>query len=241
MANVIFKVGTKSLFDELEQKDTNTLYWLTDTNEIYKGDALFGVGREATTSAAGLLSAQDKEKLDALVAGTVAGLVPVDATVVIADGDSGTKTIGVQISKDAGNQLQVKDDGIFVSGAGTVSPAEYVIKKLDSATEGFSASYQLQKTVSSIPTFVGDIINIPKDLVVQSGSVQTVTDTDDPYSGAQIGDTYIDLVLNDTSASHIYIPAKGLVDTSKFASADTVSGMQDTIDGLSESLVWGSL
>ena len=36
MANVIFKVGTKALYDALEQKDSNTLYWLTDTREVYK-------------------------------------------------------------------------------------------------------------------------------------------------------------------------------------------------------------
>ena len=40
MANVIFKVGTKALFDALEQKDTNTLYWLEDVQELYKGNLL---------------------------------------------------------------------------------------------------------------------------------------------------------------------------------------------------------
>ena len=46
--NVIFKVGTRDLYNALEQKDTNTLYWLTDVKEIRKGEDLFGVGREAT-------------------------------------------------------------------------------------------------------------------------------------------------------------------------------------------------
>ena len=91
MANVIFKVGTKSLYNALEQKDTNTLYWLTDTKEIYKGDTLFGTGSAATQTAAGLLSAEDKVKLDELVAGTIAGLTPVDATILIADDGSGGK------------------------------------------------------------------------------------------------------------------------------------------------------
>ena len=27
--NVIFKVGTKAVYDVLQQKDANTLYWLT--------------------------------------------------------------------------------------------------------------------------------------------------------------------------------------------------------------------
>lgn len=234
MANVIFKVGTKALFTALEQKDTNTLYWLIDTKEIYKGDVLFGTGSTATEAAAGLLSAEDKAKLDALASGSFSGLTPVDATIVIADGEAGAKTIGVQISKEPGNQLQVKPDGIYVAGNGTVDAPEYIIKKLDTATEGFSASYQLQKTVGKDSTLVGDIVNIPKDLVVQSGSIQTVTEADVPYSGAQVGDTYIDLVLNDPDASHIYIPTKGLVDTSNFATAESVSGIQAVIDSLPE-------
>ena len=47
MANVIFKVGTKALFDALEQKDTNTLYWLEDVQELYKGNLLFATGKTA--------------------------------------------------------------------------------------------------------------------------------------------------------------------------------------------------
>ena len=92
MANVIFKVGTKALFDALEQKDTNTLYWLEDVQELYKGNLLFATGKAASQTAAGLMSAEDKVKLDNLSAGTVAGLTPVDATIVIADGEEGTKT-----------------------------------------------------------------------------------------------------------------------------------------------------
>lgn len=64
MANVIFKVGTKALFDALEQKDTNTLYWLEDVQELYKGNLLFATGKTASETAAGLMSADDKIKLD---------------------------------------------------------------------------------------------------------------------------------------------------------------------------------
>ena len=115
--NVIFKVGTRELYTALEQKDTNTLYWLTDVKEIRKGEDLFGVGREATQTDAGLLSAADKTKLDNLSAGTAIGFTPVDATIVIADGESGGKTIGVQVSKEADNALELKEDGLFVAPA----------------------------------------------------------------------------------------------------------------------------
>lgn len=212
MANVIFKVGTKALYNELEQKDTNTLYWLTDTKEIYKGDTLFGIGSVATQAAVGLMSAKDKATLDALAKGTVANLTPVDGSVIIADGEDGGKTIGVQLSAEAGNIIQIKDDGLFAS----TNNDSYTIEKLDAATEGFSATYRLKKTTTSGESYVGDEINIPKDLVVQSGSIKEVTEANVPYDGAQVGDTYIELVLSDPETSHIYIPTKGLIDTSNF-------------------------
>lgn len=71
MANVIFKVGTKAAYDALTTKDENTLYWLSDSQEIYKGSVLYAVGREATDTLAGLLSAEDKAKLDSLGTGGV--------------------------------------------------------------------------------------------------------------------------------------------------------------------------
>ena len=116
--NVIFKVGTKALYDALEQKDSNTLYWLTDKKEIRKGEELYAVGREATTEEAALLSAADKAKLDSITGGSgtpVTGLTPVDATIILGDGEDGGKTIKVGVSADEGNLIEVRDDGIFVA------------------------------------------------------------------------------------------------------------------------------
>lgn len=117
MANVIFKVGTRAQYDLIDVKDQNfynTLYWLTDTQELWKGDILFGVGTAATEKAAGLLSAEDKTKLDALVESGVLNLTPVDGSVVI-DKNADGMTIGVGISKELGNAIVLKDDGLYVS------------------------------------------------------------------------------------------------------------------------------
>ena len=130
--NVIFKVGTRDLYNALEQKDTNTLYWLTDVKEIRKGEDLFGVGREATQTDAGLLSAADKTKLDNLSAGTAIDFTPVDATIVIADGESGGKTIGVQVSKEADNALELKADGLFVAPAEIGDPGDTIASMQES-------------------------------------------------------------------------------------------------------------
>ena len=62
-------------------------------------------------------------------------------------------------------------------------------------------------------------INIPKDFLVKSATVETVATADTPYAGAQVGDKYIDFVINtkDTAqgsetASHVYLPVNELVD-----------------------------
>ena len=90
MANVIFKQGTRAQYDAIATKDASTLYWLTDTQELFKGEVLYGKGAEATALASGLMSAADKAKLDALSAGGAAGLSAVDSSVVLASGENGT-------------------------------------------------------------------------------------------------------------------------------------------------------
>lgn len=65
--NVLFKIGTRAQFDLIVTKDKNTLYWLSDTQELYKGDILFGTGALASENVAGLLSAEDYKKLQELI------------------------------------------------------------------------------------------------------------------------------------------------------------------------------
>lgn len=45
MANVYFKFGTQAQFDAVEVKDVNSLYWIEDTQRLYKGDELFAIGK----------------------------------------------------------------------------------------------------------------------------------------------------------------------------------------------------
>ncbi len=205
--NVIFKVGTLEQYNALAVKDPNTLYWLHDVLELRKGEELYGKGANATTLASGLMSAEDKTKLDNLASGGAIGLTAVDGSVVIAPGEDGM-TIGVKVSEKEGNALTVEEDGLFVPSADVSNVPEYSIEKADEATEGFAATYKLKKVDGETTTYAGDIINIPKDLVLQSGDTKTVEVADTPYEGAEVGDPYIDLVLNDPDSTHIYIPVK---------------------------------
>lgn len=212
-ANVIFKVGTKAQYDALMSHDGNTLYWLTDVQELRKGDDMYGKGIAATDEVQGLLSAEDKAQLDKLIESGIMNLAPADASIAIRD-EEGKKKIGVQLSGETGNILSLKDGGLFVPSPEIVALPEYSVEKMGTAAEGYAATYRLKKIVDEVPTYVGDEINIPKDLVVKSGSVKTVTVDDEPYDGARVGDTYIDLELNDEEGTHIYIPTKGIIDIS---------------------------
>lgn len=85
---------------------------------------------------------------------------------------------------------------------------DYTVVKDEVAVTGYAATYHLTKD----GTNVGAAINIPKDMVVSSGSVETCTEADVPVEGLEVGDKYIDLVLANTSSSHVYIPVTDLID-----------------------------
>lgn len=216
--NVKFiSVKLQATYDSLETKDSLALYWIQETQRIYKGDKLYGVGLEATAEFAGLMSAEDKAALDELKAGGatgggLTGLTAVDGTISISDTTDGGKAIGVAIAPTEGNALVAVEGGLFVQSPEAIIVPEYAIEKQAVADEGYAASYKLRKTVGEEISYMGDTINIAKDMVLQSATLETVTEADVPYVGAVVGDPYICMVFNDAGASNLYIPVKGLVD-----------------------------
>lgn len=177
MANVLFKRGTLAQYQALAVKDGHTLYWLTDVQELWKGDVCYGKGTAATGMASGLMSAEDKAKLDSLSEGGASGLTAVDASVVLTPGEDGA-SIGVRLSGTEGNALELKEDGLYVA----------------------------------------------PERVLQDGGLKYVETQGVPYEGAQVGDPYIDLVLNDPNSSHIAFPVGALVDRVEAGSGIQVAG-----------------
>lgn len=213
MANVKFYFGIQEKYDALAQKDSLALYFITDTQRLYKGDILMATGADATSMASGLMSAEDKIKLDSLSAGTAMNLSPVDSTILVSDAEDGGKLIGVAIAPVAGNALVAVEGGLFVPAAEEIVVPEYAIEKQATAEDGYISSYKLKMTVGEKVSYVGDTINIAKDMVLQSAVMKEVAIAGVPYEGAEVGDPYIDMAFNDESASHIYLPVKGLIDT----------------------------
>lgn len=201
-----FFTDDKKKYDALIQKDPLALYFIEDAETgyraLYKGNNLIAVGSNASSMASGLMSATDKQALDKLIEnqGTTQ-FVPVDGTITIADGEDGKKNIAVAISTKDGNTLTKVDGGLFVP-----SIPEYSIEKQATPDEGFIATYKLKKIVNGETTYVGDVVNVPKDKVLQSAVLKTVEADGVPYDDAKVGDKYIDMVFNDEAQSHIYVP-----------------------------------
>ena len=89
---------------------------------------------------------------------------------------------------------------------------EYSLVKQGTAESGYLSTYYLTKDGAQ----VGEKINIPKDFLVNSADILEVEEENQPYDGAQVGDLYIDFVINskgaDDTATHIYLPVNELVD-----------------------------
>lgn len=118
---------------------------------------------------------------------------------------------------------KIKTDYATKAELQAIEIPEYSITKQAAAESGYFATYQLTKDGAQ----VGEKINIPKDFLVNSAEIKEVEVADQPYSGAQVGDLYIDFVINsknaDDTASHVYLPVNELVDAYTGGNGITVS------------------
>lgn len=138
--------------------------------------------------------------------------------------EAGAQVNVIETVKVNGTALTVSDKAVDVV---IPAAAEYTIVKRDEAEQGYLATYALTKD----GTQVGANINIPKDFLVRSAEVKTVTTADDPYQGASVGDKYIDFVINTSGATtggdHIYLPVNELVDV--YTDGDGIDVSADNI------------
>lgn len=127
-----------------------------------------------------------------------------DNSVTIA-GSATKPSVAVKVSQAAGNALSLADDGLKVEIPEVKVPAYSLIKD-ETAAAGDIATYHLTKDGVN----EGIAINIPKDLVVASGSVETFVAGKLPEGVAEAG-TYIQLNLAN-SAKPLYINVGTLIE-----------------------------
>ena len=199
------KTATKPEYEAKEIKNIDSYI----AGKVQDTDTQYKLEQDATDPHVLILSAKALADEDYT---EVMRITTADTTYTAADKsvnvDADAKTIGVNLSKDTDNALELAADGLKV-----VIPDAAVINvvKKDTANVGYIASYQV--TVDG--TAVGVDIDIPKDYLVKSADIKEVTVVDDPYTGAAVGDKYIDFVVNtvggDGNESHIYLAIKDFV------------------------------
>lgn len=154
------------------------------------------------TAASGLykliadVEAVAKARLESVEAG--------DNSITIA-GSATEPSVAVKISKAAGNALSLADDGLKVEIPEVKIP-KYSLVKDKTAAAGDVATYHLTKDGVN----EGVAINIPKDLVVASGSVITAVEGKLPEGVTEAG-TYIQLNLAN-SEKPLYINVGKLIE-----------------------------
>ena len=138
----------------------------------------------------------------------VASVRATDESIVVS-GTATAPTVAVQISQEAGNDLVKKTDGLFVE---VPDAAVYSIAK-DETSADYAAVYHLTK--DGVNT--GVAINIPKDMVVKSGTVEVNPDR-------QPAGTYLVLTLANATEDKVYINVGSLIEyvTSGSAESDMV-------------------
>ena len=116
-----------------------------------------------------------------------------------------------QIYQNTADHQMYRYNGTNWIAIGDISAA--VVTVTENAGSGETLkSYTIAQGGSTVGT-----INIPKDFLVKSAEIKTVTTANVPYQGAQVGDKYIDFVINtktdDPSVvtdDHIYLPINDL-------------------------------
>ena len=173
-----------------------------------------GSAAEGETAATGLyaLIAEVKTLAEAKVASVKAS----DKSITV--GGSATEpTVKVAIAAGDDNALTLAADGLKVVIPEVAVPEYTIVAKADAGD--YSAVYQLTKD----GTPIGADINIPKDMVVSSGSVQTFAAGELPAGVTDPG-TYIVLVLANATSDKLYIKVDDLIEyvTSGSAKGDMV-------------------
>ena len=164
------------------------------------------------TEVDGVITGVDSAEVE--TAGAAAALAATLATVATS-GDADDVNYDNTTSGLTATDVQSAIDELAEASAGGVA-SKTVYMVASGSTSDYAQVYDIYQgatgsSASPVPAEKIGSVNIPKDKVVESGSVGTVTTPDVPYPGAKVGDKYIELVLQNV-ANPLYIPANSLVD-----------------------------
>lgn len=254
--------------------DANTLYFFTDTKEIYLGSQLYtgdfadlagdvgaleswqsvidewkngdGTDPGAESRISTLETAfdtyldeiQNQDVLKDITASDIAAWNAAEsnatavanqkvASVTAADnsvtigGTSTAPTVAVKLNQANDNAITLTETGLKVT---IPQGADYTVNMTAlGASTDYAQRYELKQGPTGSQTTIGTI-NIPKDMVVESGTVVTLSEAD--QAGHAAG-TYLKLVLANADSDEVWIPVDSLIE---YVTSGSQSGDMIVID-----------
>ena len=177
------------------------------------GSASNVLGTEADDSTKATVYGAKKAASEALTAAENAQSSADDKVASVKEGNKGiimggtaiNPTVGINLSKGAGNAATIASDGLMV----TIPAGDtYSMVKANTPSNDAFATYHLTKNGEN----VGTPIDIPKDYLVKDAQLKTATGDD--ASGFPAGTEYIDFTINakdgQGSETHIYLNVESL-------------------------------
>ena len=159
-----------------------------------------------------------KDSLDEKISkSNTVGLVKNDGTIDTTQYISEHQSLANYIQKSSTTGL-VKNDGTidtnqYLTEHQSLDGKTVTVEKQTTAESGYVATYVVKQGGSQ----VGSKINIPKDYLVKSATLETCEEDDVPVVGYEVGDKYLDFVINTKDSSgtdeHLYILVSDLIDT----------------------------
>ena len=241
---VKFVYAASATAEQIEAFSPDTLYFIGgaaagDGGKIYKGPRLYDAGAVDAAADLAALEAFIGEIPSGASSETIVAYVAEKMAEAEGYADSAVQTLegslaDVAKSGDA-EDVAVADENSKFTATNVEDALEELYDAIQTADaagevtmESASGSgdvltvYSLYQGVLSgdsaaekLAKKIGDI-NIPKDYLVRSATIQTVTVDDEPYTGAAVGDKYIDFVVNTKDGDsgtpvHMYIALNDLV------------------------------
>jgi len=216
-------------------KSADDFYYLTDTDKFYLGEI---------------------ELSNTDIPGYLTEVVAKDKSIIVTNNNQ----VGVQISSKVGNNITLQtgsgEEGLYVSVPAATNYTVTVTETSGSSSDPYSKRYNIVQSATGLNAN----IDIPKDMVVESGTVVDITYNSSDgklYDGttdvtskivgtgtasAANAGKYIKLVIANATSDTIYIAAKDLVDI--YTAQPSATQVQLAIDNnnvISATIVAGSI
>lgn len=261
---VKFVYAASATAEQIAAFDPNTIYFVGasgagEGGKLYKGPRLYDSGAVAAAADIAALETYVGEIPSGATASDIVGYIEEAMAAAKSYADSAVAAedalLATVAKSGAAADVSIKDEdsyftatnveaalaelyeGIQTGGEGSVVTMESASGSGDTLTvyslyQGVTAS---DDAAAKLAKKIGDI-NIPKDYLVRSATIKVVETAGEPYSGAEVGDKYIDFVINTKDGDsgtpqHIYIALNDLV---AVMSGSTTSEITVTIDAHNE-------